>query len=261
MNKLRTKDLTLQRAKGKVLFIDIETSLAEVYTFHIGRKVSLTHDQIKKPSRVICVSYMAEGWAKPKTLYWDRNQNDVEMLKKFTKILNSYPVVVGQNGDNFDIKILQGRLWEEQLPPIQDLVTLDTLKMSRQNMRLMSHKLDYKSKALGRPGKNKMEFQDWKDIQEKVVSPRSKMGPYNKVDVLELREVFWSLVPYCKRLPAPLGQILSGDGSREACPECGDTGVTKHDKRRSRTGLKQRYLCTSCGRVWTDSRVLKEDKK
>jgi uncharacterized protein YprB with RNaseH-like and TPR domain len=238
--------------KNKLLFWDIETSLIELYAHRIGEQY-VNHTQIKKDKKIICISYKAEGWKKTKTLYWDRNQDDRTMLEKFVKIAQKYPVLVGQNGDAFDLKTFKGRLWQEQLSPLTNILTLDTLKMSRQNFKLTSHKLDYKSKVIGGDGKLRIEFRDWVDIQEKKISPRTKMGPYNKIDVEELQEVFWSMVPYCDKLPIPLATLITDD--RLVCRDCASEKVKQDGLSPSSVGFKQRWYCGTCGFRWTDTRL------
>lgn len=242
------------RFKGKLCFFDIETALMEVYTHYIGSKVSVFHNQIKQDKRVICISYKEAGWKKPKHLVWD-NGDDSEMLRQFQEIASQYQVLVGQNGDEFDVKVLNGRMWMLQLPPFTNLVTLDTLKMSRYNMKLSSHKLDYKLQVVrGKDnGKVKMEMQDWIDVQNGNKVALKKMVHYCDEDVNGLEDVFWSLLPYVNKLPFSLGVLLNGD--RDGCRLCGNLNIIRHGTKPSSVGLKQRWLCNDCGHVWTDTRL------
>lgn len=237
---------------GKLCFFDIETALMEVYTHYIGSKVSVFHNQIKQDKRVICISYKEAGWKQPKHLVWD-NGDDTEMLKEFQKIASQYPVLIGQNGDEFDIKVLNGRMWMLQLPAFKNIHSLDTLKMSRYNMKLSSHKLDYKLKAIGKSGKVKMEMDDWIAVQNGDAAALDKMVYYCDEDVNGLEEVFWSLLPYVNKLPFSLSVLLHGD--REGCPQCGSLNKTKNGTRPSHVGLKQRWTCSQCGNDWTDTRL------
>lgn len=239
---------------GKLCFFDIETALLEVYTHYIGSKCSIFHNQIKQDKRVICISYKEVGWKKPKTLVWD-NGDDTEMLKQFQKIADQYPVLIAQNGDEFDIKVLNGRMWVLQLPAFKNIHSLDTLKMSRYNMKLTSHKLDYKLKMLGDTGKDKMEMQDWIDVQNGDKAALAKMVKYCEKDVIGLEQVFWSLLPYVNKLPFSLGVLINGD--RESCPQCGSSHVIGNGARPSHAGLKQRWQCKDCANNWTDTRLKK----
>lgn len=238
--------------KDKLLFFDIETSLLEVYTHYIGSKCSIYHNQIKNDKKIICISYLAEGWKKPKTLVWN-NGDDRDILREFKEIADQYTVLVGQNGDEFDIKVLNGRMWIEQLPAFTNILSLDTLKFSRQSMKLTSHKLDYKLKVLGDRGKNPMEFSDWIDVQNGCPKALNKMVKYCEKDVTGLRKVFWSLLPYVNRLPFSMSVLLNDD--REGCPLCGHAVIIKRGTQPSHAGLRQRWTCKGCGHKWADTRL------
>lgn len=246
--------------KDQLCFFDIETALMEVYTHYIGSKVSVFHNQIKTDKRVICISYKVAGWDKPKSLVWD-NGDDTKMLQEFQKIASQYPVLIGQNGDEFDIKVLNGRMWTLQLPPFKNIHSLDTLKMSRYNMKLSSHKLDYKLQVIRgkNNGKVKMEMQDWIDVQNGDKDALTKMVYYCEEDVNGLEEVFWSLLPYVNKLPFNLGVLQHGD--RNCCPICGSFDMFRNGVRPSNVGPKQRWICKECGNSWTDTRLKKTTDK
>lgn len=245
-----------EQFNGKLLFFDVETALMEVYTHYIGSKVSIYHNQIKQDKRVICISYKECGWKHPKHLVWE-DGDDTEMLRQFQIIASKYPVLIGQNGDEFDIKVLNGRMWVLQLPPFKNVLSLDTLKMSRYNMKLSSHKLDYKLQVVrGKDkGKVKMEMEDWIDVQQGCPDALKKMVHYCDEDVNGLETVFWSLLPYVNKLPFSLAVLLHGD--REGCPQCGSLRITKNGIRPSNVGPKQRWVCNECGNDWTDTRLKK----
>lgn len=240
--------------KGKLCFFDIETALMEVYTHYIGSKCAIFHNQIKQDKRVICISYKEVGWERPEHLVWDKG-DDTKMLKEFQKIASKYPVLIGQNGDEFDIKVLNGMMWMRGLKPFKNIHSLDTLKMSRYNMKLSSHKLDYKLAIVrGKgQGKVKMEMQDWIDVQNGDKDALAKMVHYCDEDVNGLEDVFWSLLPYVNKLPFHLGVLIHGD--RDTCRTCGSTNMFRNGTRPSSVGLKQRWICRDCGDDYTDTRL------
>ena len=244
-----------KRFKDQLLFIDIETSLLHVFAHCIGSKQNINHFQVDKDKKIICISYMAEGWKKPKTLIWDKNQDDKKLLNEFVKIINQYPLVVGQNGDNFDLIVICGRCWLQTSNVMPDIVSLDTLKMSRQNMRLTSHKLDWKSRVIGRPGKLDTGFGLWVDVEKGNKKALAHMVKYCEQDVLELQAVFWSMLPYCTKLPNHLGAVLLGH--QDCCPGCGSENRHKNKTRNTKAGVKQQWLCKDCGRFWTDTRRIR----
>lgn len=240
--------------KGSVLYIDCETSLIELYAHCIGSKQNIGHHQIKKDKKIITICYMAEGQKLPKYLVWDKNQDDKQMLKDFVDIASKYKVIVAQNGDQFDIKVIRGRCWLTRAGLLPEITTLDTLKMSRQNFKLTSHKLDFKSKAIGREGKIGTDFQLWVDVQNGSKKALSNMVRYCMQDVVELREVFLSMLPYCAKLPHHLGAITTGD--KDSCSLCGSSDIAKHGFRYRGKNKYQRYACRKCGNVYAGTKSI-----
>ncbi len=144
----------------KVLHIDIETSPVIAATYGL-RDTYIAHNQIIVDPKVTSLAYMSETINKCYALEWDWLGDmvitptdvrgggcDKQMLETFVPIANEADLVIGQNGDSFDLKILQWRLNVHQLPPLKNIITLDTLKLSRKVFRPPSHKLDASNTAL-----------------------------------------------------------------------------------------------------------------
>lgn len=245
-----------KKVKGKLGFVDIETSLYELYSHNIGHKISVGPHQIKKEKKIICINWIIEGDRKVSSLVWDKNQDDKKMLEQFVKVAKKVPVWIGQNSDRFDLPLIKGRLWIQKSTPLINLTTLDTLKITRKNFNIASHKLDYKAKLRGSEGKIKMGWDDWVDVQEGKPGALKKMNHYCGVDVKETQAEFWDILPYVDRLPIRLSALFSTD--RESCPMCGEIHRVKKDGwRPSTSGRKQRWACGSCGYTWTDTKILK----
>ncbi len=247
--KITLKDFKKAVAKGmKVLHLDCETSPLEVYTFSIGKTI-LGHKQIKTSSKVICVQYKWEGKSKAEYLEWERVEegfDDYTMLAKVSALVSTADIIVGQNLDNFDMKVLNGRLAQHRLPPIEYENTLDILKLSRKSFRFASQKLDFRSKYYGRRGKDPMEMQDWIDVVEGHRPVSYKMGPYGCRDVLEEQAVFYSEFDYYKTLPAKIEKIIRSflEEKRIACPKC----VAQKQARFNTVPMpgSSKYTCMNC---------------
>lgn len=243
----------------KIMFFDIETSYNTVAAFQVGYNLNLSTAQILRERAVITIAYMMEGDKKPKVLTWDRKQNDKKMLEKFSKILRKVDVVVAQNGDRFDIPFLKTRILHHRLPPINNLITIDTLKLNRRNFMFNSNKLDYVAKFLGFEGKMHTDMSLWIDIVEHRSKKALKhMVEYNKKDVTELRSIFWTILPYVDRLPVSLGKLVHGN-IKPSCPTCASDLLHSHGTVRLTTGgLYHRYDCTNCGHRFRDTKRIKE---
>lgn len=184
------------RPKRK-LFFDIETSPNIALSWRIGRDVSLSHDDILQERAIICICYKWDGEKEVHSLQWNKG-NDKEVMKKFSKIIDSADEVVTQNGDAFDIKWIRTRAIYHNIPLSPKFNSIDTLKMARAGFKFNSNKLDYMGKFLGVGGKIETTYDLWKDILLKnCPKAMKKMVDYCKIDVVRLEEVYNRLQPYC----------------------------------------------------------------
>lgn len=179
------------------LFFDLEVSANIVFSWRVGRDVSLTPNDIIQERAVICACWKWEGQKKLNHLQWD-NGCDKKLLQEFAKVIDEADEVVTQNGDSFDIKWLRGRCIYHGIPVSTKLNSIDTLKMARAGFKFNSNKLDYMGQYLGVGQKIKTEYDLWKNITlyNDATSMR-KMVRYCKEDVALLERVYNKLQPFC----------------------------------------------------------------
>lgn len=242
---------------GKILFFDIETSPNVVLSWAIGRKISLTHDNILKERQIICISYK---WAHEKrvhTLDWGTKQCDKALLKKFVKVLAKADVAIGHNGDKYDVRFIAGRLLFHGLEPCSDLNTIDTLKYTRNAFYLNSNRLDYIGQFLNVGSKLETGgYSLWKQIcVDKNAAALKKMKKYCEQDVLLLEKVYNKIKPYVK---SKVHMGLLNGGTRDSCKACGSERKAKYGVVTTRSGRFQKYQCKDCGHVFRDTRQLKD---
>lgn len=241
----------------KILYFDIETSYNLCRVWQCGYKINVGPETIHTERQIICICWKWKGSKKKYSLDWGLNtQNDADLLKAFSKELAQADVVVGQNSDKFDLRILTGRLAYHNLPPINNLVTLDTLKLAKRGMNLNSYKLDYMSKFLGGQGKKKMDLQDWIDIiEDEDPKALKKMIKYCMQDVDELEYVHNRIQPYANTTVHR--GVLRGHDRTTSCPNCGFGTSQKRGVMVTASGVKkQRLQCTSCGK-WFKGETIK----
>lgn len=244
--------------KLKVMVADIETSPNVGYFWRPGYNITLSPDNIVDERKIICVAYKYLGDKKVHSLEWDKHQNDKEVVREFSRLMSEADAVIFHNGDSFDIKWVKGRVLYHKLPPLTNVTSIDTLKLSRQNFNLNSHKLDYLAHYLGSEGKMATNFSLWKKVMAGDKKALKYMVDYCKKDVVELETVFQEMLPYVDKMPVHVG-ILTG-GSRDDCPSCGSSKQQKRGTKVTRAGKYQRFQCQSCGHWWSDTRQLKEKK-
>lgn len=199
----------------KRLFFDIETSANVVYTWSVGYKLNIGHENIIKERAVICICYK---WEHEKTVHylkWNKG-DDKQMILDFCKIINSADEIVGHNSDKFDTPWFRTRCLFHGVKSLPDFVSVDTLKIARNKFRFNSNRLDYLGKFLGFGGKKDTGgFGLWKAIMEtNDKSAMNLMIKYCQRDVILLEKVYNKLKMYSK--------TKSSEGINCDCPNCGE---------------------------------------
>lgn len=231
----------------KVLIYDIETKPIKVWTFRVGNNLHISHENIVDGERfdIICICYKWIGESKVHALTWDKNQNSAAMIEAFSKEIEKADLVLGHNSDRFDMLNINTQRWLHKQQPISWPSKEDMLKQFRSVFYLPSNRLDYLSKLTGGPGKNRMSFGDWVDIvQNKSDKALRKMVKYCKRDVSETARIFELARPHLKLRVNPYltekGEIV--------CPVCGGKDFKKKGLAYNAASLKQRIVCTGCGK-------------
>ena len=122
--------------------------------------------------------------------------NDLKLCKFIWKILDSADIVVGQNINNFDIPLINGRFYMHDLGPTRPYLTIDTLKLFKK-FRLDSNKLDSVSKQKDGGRKLKTHGKDtWLGCVRWDLKEWAIMEEYNKHDVdIEMKR-YKELLPW-----------------------------------------------------------------
>lgn len=221
-----------------------------VYTWAIGRKVSLSHDNILSDPRIICIGYKWED-GPVRALTWDRDKCDRAMLSELVKVLMRADEVIAHNGDRFDVPWIRTRCAFHRIPIPHQLPTVDTLKQARRGFRFPSNRLDYLGKYMGVGRKVETGgFGLWKSVMDGDRQALRDMVEYCKRDVELLQEVHHALYAYAK----PTTHIgVSVGGYKHWCPSCGSDNVKSNANRRvSAQGVvKVQMKCLECGRYYS----------
>lgn len=231
------------------LYVDIETCPLIAYTWTIGKKVNLSHDNIIADPRIICIGYKWES-GPVKALTWDKGKCDKAMLAQFVKVLMEADEVIAHNGDRFDVPWIRTRCAFHRIPIPHQLPTVDTLKQARRGFRFPSNRLDYLGKYMGIG--RKMEtggFGLWKAVMDGDKQALHDMVEYCKRDVELLQEVHHALYSYAK----PTTHIgIAVGGYRHWCPSCGSHNVKLNgNKRVTAAGVLQVEMkCKDCRSAW-----------
>lgn len=232
----------------KVLFFDIETSLAQVYTYGLYDQNISIANVIEHPRMI---AFTAKWLGKPKMFaYSEYHQSRTEMLKAMHELLDEADLVIGWNSKNFDVKWVNSEFMVENMLPPSPYKQLDLMQEVKRNARFLSNKLDYISERL--LNDKKIEYnmaRMWIKVNnpETTEAERKKewnaMLKYAKKDTALLEPMFNDLLPWL-RLPHPVQQ------GEDKCRNCGSHELKRRGVASTLNGTYQRYQCRSCG-AWS----------
>lgn len=170
---------------------------------------------------------------------------DKAVLKALWKLLDEADIVVGHNGDRFDIRKTNARFAFHGIKPPSTYKTVDTLKVARRHFKFTSNRLGDLGEHLGLGAKLPTGgFELWSGCMDGCEESWAKMVAYNKQDVTLLEAVYEELRPWMKSHP---NVTLYVDAHAPACTKCGSTKLQKRGYEMTAVSKYQRYHCRSCG--------------
>jgi len=229
----------------KILIFDVETSFYHFVGWGTYKQF-IQHYQITQHQYII-------SWA-AKWLYDDnvqsdvvtpeesKNRDDKRVLKSIHKLLDEADIVIGHNGERFDLRKLRWRFISQDMQPPSPFKVIDTLKVARKEFFAPSYKQDFLTKYFKLEGKLQTDFSLWVDCEAGVPEKLDEMVEYNRHDVMGLEELYLKIRPYIRNHPN-LGVLMDDD----ICPTCG----SKHLKETSSVYLTSAnkfpvYKCERC---------------
>lgn len=236
----------------RILVFDIETSLAvttyKTFTLYPYR---LPHSSITQERYIHCASW---SWLDEKRVYSvstidnGKHNDDRNVVKKLHSVLKGADATVTHNGKQFDHKILNGRILFHKLPPLHDMIKIDTLSIARKYFNFMSRRLDYLGQFLGVGQKIKTNIELWERCLAGDKKAIREMLLYNKQDVRLLKKVYAHMAPFADAIyNRNLVNPAQGFARQGLCPLCGSRHIRTNGVRYNRTTAVRRYQCNECG--------------
>lgn len=233
----------------KTLLFDIENSPLLGHAWG-------TYDQnllsVIKDTELLCFAYkMNDG---PIHVFSRRMFTERQLVKKLWALFDEADVIVGHNGDSFDIKMSNQYFIKYGLTPPSPYKSVDTIKMARRYFRFAQNKLDYLGQFLFKERKIATNMDLWFKCMEGDEAALKTMEKYNVQDVVLLDKVYRVLRPWHTGHPNTNLYL----GSTHKCPACGGD-TQKRGVSYTRVGKYQRHQCKSCG-AWSKGEKLNSDK-
>jgi uncharacterized protein YprB with RNaseH-like and TPR domain len=184
----------------KVMVYDIETSRVKVDTWWTGKQY-INHKQLRSEPTIISIAWKWIGEDKVKSLTWDKNHCDKEMMTKFLKEYNKASMVVGQNNNSFDNKWINTRAAKHKLHVDRYVKSFDIYRMAKRYFRIPSYSMAYMAKYFGLTLKQSHEgMHMWDMIEYGTPAEKKeylqKMVNYNVGDIVTTEELYMTLQPY-----------------------------------------------------------------
>lgn len=247
--------------KPKVLFLDIETAPAKVFVWQLW-DVNVGTNQIIEDGYIMCWS---AKWAGETKIHTDSVANhckpkdyavkgEREIAKSIWKLMDEADIVVTHNGDQFDLKWINGVFVKHGIPPVSTFKSVDTLKEAKKSGRFISNKMDFLTRKFKVGGKVETGgFALWVKCMNGGRNAWRRMISYCKHDTRLLERLYNVLLPYMKSHPN-LG-LFSKEGD-QICPNCGSHKIQKKGFFYTNNGKYQRYRCLNCGKNIRDTHRL-----
>jgi DNA polymerase elongation subunit (family B) len=228
----------------KILMLDIETSPNTAHIWGLfDQNVSI--NQLLESSYVLC---WAAKWLGEDTIYWQRSYGNggrsrVGMLRAIHKLLDQADALVHYNGTRFDIPTLNKEFLLHGMTRPSPSKEIDLLRVTRNQFKFTSNKLDYVVRALNLGEKVKHRGHElWLGCMNNDPDCWKEMETYNRHDVVILEKLYYRLLPWIKN-HANYSVYHSG----QVCPNCGSLKYHRRGYATCRTGRYQRFQCQDCG--------------
>jgi predicted RNA-binding Zn-ribbon protein involved in translation (DUF1610 family) len=241
----------------KILLFDIETAPTLGYVWGLWDQ-NIGLNQIKSNWYVLCWAAKWLGEKKVMTaslpdfpIYKRQPENDRDVMKALWKLLDEADIVIGQNGDAFDIKKSNARFILHGMNPPSPYKTVDTLKVAKKYFKFESNKLDHLGEIFGLGKKLKTGgFDLWVEVMRGDMKAWKTMVDYNIGDVKLLEGVYLKMRPWMTNHP----NFNLYQDTLYNCPNCGSQSVQKRGFSRTRTTYQRRYHCQGCG-AWSSQPI------
>ena len=185
---------------SRVMIYDIETSRVVAKVWGTGKQY-INHKQLKSETKIISISWKWLGEDKIHALTWDKDHCDKEMMIEFLKEYNSADMIIGQNSDRFDNKLINARAMKHKLSVNVHIKSFDIIKQTKRLFRLPSYSMDYVTKYLDVTHKQSHEgILMWDMIEDGNEAQQAeylqKMVDYNVGDIVATEAMYIALRRY-----------------------------------------------------------------
>lgn len=247
--------------KPKIVTFDLEVSPALGYFYPPTWETSIL--KIKNRQKLMSFSWQIVGEKRVRSLclydmetYKKDPHDDKLLAMELHKVMSDADILLGQNSDNFDIKMANYFFIMNGLEPIPPTKSIDTKKIAKRYFRFANNTLDNIGEELGVGGKTKVKHSDiWQECFLQGDKKSWKlMNEYCENDVRITTEIYLKMRGFMHSHPS-LSRI-SGDW--DSCPRCGSYNFRVKAYRTTNTSRYHQYQCNECFGYFSDRKPITE---
>jgi DNA polymerase elongation subunit (family B) len=177
---------------------------------------------------------------------------DGDLIGDLWKVFDDADILVGHNGDAFDIKFANARFAVHNLPPPSTYKSVDTLKIARKHFRFESNKLNDLGHHLGCGLKlDSGGIGTWLGCMDGDIDAFERLRRYNTQDVVLLEAVYEKVRRWATNHP----NVNLYDKAEGLCPTCGSKHTQRRGLQHAKSWSYQRFQCQDCGTWFKGKRV------
>lgn len=184
-------------------------------------------------------------------------QNDKKLVEELHKVLSTADILLGQNSDQFDVKMANYFFIMNDLDPIPPMKYIDTKKIAKRYFRFMNNSLDNLGEELGFGGKTDTTYKDlWVPaFLEQDAKAWKLLDTYCKNDVDQTTKIYFKMRPFMRSHPS-LARI---SGEWDACPKClgFNYRIKAYRQATTNTSAYNQYFCEDCRTYFSDREAIK----
>lgn len=237
---------------AKIITVDIETSPYLVWAWQLW-DTSIGNDMVVA-DRTILATTIKELGKKPvaKWAAYGDVKAEYGLLAWLHKHLCDSDIVVTQNGNRFDLPIINARFAAHRFSPPAPYARIDTRAVAKRHFKFMSNKLEWLAPQLTDTDKSKHKkypgFELWKETLAGNKRAMAEMVRYNIQDVIATEKLYLALRPWITNHP----NVALIEAKPDNCPKCNSGKLQSRGFQYTQARKYRRFQCTACG-GWTRS--------
>lgn len=184
--------------------------------------------------------------------------SDKELVIELHNVMSTADILLGQNSDQFDVRMANYFFILNDLEPIPPTKYIDTKKIAKRYFKFLNNTLDNLGEELGFGGKTEITYKDlwFKAFVQQDPKAWKLMDIYCKNDVDKTTRIYLKMRGFMHSHPS-LSRI---SGEFDSCPRCGGYSFKIKAYRTTNTSSYRQYQCNDCLGFFTDRVAVKEPK-